>query len=88
MGDNALKKSAKIMLNSFRAEDIISRVGGDEFIAILSNTSETTASSILDRIKNEYQSNPLDFIKLSISIGVATKELESEDICDTFKKAQ
>jgi diguanylate cyclase (GGDEF)-like protein len=88
MGDNALKKSAKIMLNSFRAEDIVSRVGGDEFIAILPKTSADTAKLIVDRIKSKCQSDPLDFIKISISFGVSTKELETEDIRDVLKKAE
>lgn len=88
MGDNALKKSAKIMLNSFRTEDIISRVGGDEFIAILPKTTEETALTIVDRIKSKCVRNPLDYIEISISFGVATKELESEDISEILKKAE
>ncbi|MBP1927314.1 diguanylate cyclase (GGDEF)-like protein [Sedimentibacter acidaminivorans] len=88
MGDNALKKSARIMMNSFRTEDIISRVGGDEFIIILPKTTEEIASSIVDRIKNKFENNPLDFIKLSISFGVATKEVASENIRDVLKKAE
>jgi len=88
MGDNVLKRSSKIMLSSLRSEDIISRVGGDEFIAILPKTTEATASMIVDRIKNKCESNPLDFIKISISFGVATKQFENEDIRDALTKAE
>lgn len=88
MGDNTLKKAAKIMLNSFRSEDIIGRVGGDEFVAVLPKTTEKTALSIMDRIKNKCIKNPLDYIEISISFGVATKEFESEDISEILKKAE
>ncbi|MFA9423109.1 MAG: GGDEF domain-containing protein, partial [Sedimentibacter sp.] len=43
MGDSALKKAAEIMTDCFRDEDIISRIGGDEFIILLPKTSEETA---------------------------------------------
>ena len=36
-------KAAEIMTSSFRDEDIISRVGGDEFVILLPTTMEKTA---------------------------------------------
>ncbi len=88
MGDSALKRAADIMINSLRDEDIISRVGGDEFIVLLPKTSEVTAQRIVERIKQKFESNPLDYIKMSISLGVATKTDENEDIQNILKKAE
>lgn len=88
MGDGALKKVAEIMSSSFRDEDIVSRVGGDEFVVLLPKTSEETAQSIVERIKQKCDTNPLDFIKISISFGVATKVEEDEDIQKVLKKAE
>ncbi len=88
MGDNALKKAAEIMTNSFRDEDIISRVGGDEFIVLLPKTTEETALAIVERIKRRCEKNTLDYIKISISFGVAKKEIEDEDINKLLKKAE
>ncbi len=88
MGDNALKKAAEIMLQSFREEDIISRVGGDEFIVLLPKTDDETAQAIVDRIKTKCEDNPLDYVKISISFGVATKTEENEDIQKVLKKAE
>ncbi len=50
-GDYALKSIANILVNSFRASDIIGRIGGDEFaiLALLSNTENI--GSITNRIK-------------------------------------
>lgn len=39
-GDLFLKKIADILRDAFRKEDIVSRWGGDEFIAILPHTRE------------------------------------------------
>jgi diguanylate cyclase (GGDEF)-like protein len=88
MGDRALKRAAEIMINSFRDEDIISRVGGDEFIILLPMTMEKTALEIIERVKKKCQSNPLDYIKINISFGVATKTSLDEDINKIYKKAE
>ena len=88
MGDNTLKKAADIMTSSFREEDIICRVGGDEFIALLPKTSEETALKVIERVKSKCEINPLDFLKISISFGVATKESKDTDINTVLKKAE
>ncbi len=88
IGDKALKRVAQLMKNAFRKEDIISRVGGDEFVILLPKTSEKTALSIVKRIKEQCIANPLDFITISISFGVATKINEEENIFEAYKKAE
>lgn len=88
MGDRALKRVAELMRKAFRKEDIISRVGGDEFVVLLPKTSEKTALSIVKRIKEDCVANPLEFIKISVSFGVAAKTSVEEDIHEMFKKAE
>ncbi|MEA4963537.1 HD-GYP domain-containing protein [Lutispora sp.] len=88
MGDKALKRVAEIMKRAFRKEDIVSRVGGDEFVVLLPKTTEKTALSIVNRIKEDCIANPLDFIKISISFGAATKKNGEEDIFEIYRKAE
>lgn len=88
MGDKALKRVADLMKSAFRKEDIISRVGGDEFVILLPKTTEKTALSIIKRIKDDCIANPLDFIKISISFGAATKIKSEEDINEVYRKAE
>ena len=88
MGDCVLKRAAEIMTDSFRDEDIISRVGGDEFIILLPITTEDTALEIVKRVKRKCELNPLDYIEINISFGVATKSSEDEDINKIYKKAE
>lgn len=88
MGDRALKRVAELMKRAFRKEDIVSRVGGDEFVVLLPQTPEKVADAIVKRIKNDCAANPLDFIKISISFGIATKIAGDEDIHDIYKRAE
>lgn len=88
MGDRALKKVADIMAKSFREEDIISRAGGDEFYILLPKTVEATALEIVDRVKGRCKSNPLEFIQMSVSFGVATKTSSDEDMDKIVKTAE
>ena len=87
MGDKVLKRVASIMKDSFRKHEIISRIGGDEFAAILPMTSEDTAVEIVERVKVELEKNPLDYIVLSVSFGVATKVYKDESILEILQKA-
>lgn len=88
MGDSVLQKAAEIMTASFREEDIICRVGGDEFVILLPKTSQETALEIIERVRYKCEFNPLDFIRINISLGVATKESEDIDIDEVLKKAE
>lgn len=88
MGDSVLKKAAEIMTDSFRDEDIISRVGGDEFVILLPMTIEKTALDIVERVKRKLENNPLEFIKINISFGTATKTSVDEDMKKIYKKAE
>lgn len=86
-GDLALKKTAKIIKTGCRADDIISRVGGDEFVILLPKTSLDEAKAIVDRINSEIKKEKVEAINLSISFGCATKRYEYENIEDIIKIA-
>ena len=49
-GDRAIRAVADILKITFRRSDIISRVGGDEFVIISADTLENGAGSIIDKI--------------------------------------
>lgn len=87
MGDKTLIRVAEIMKKNFREEDIISRIGGDEFAILLPKTTEETANKIVKRIKVDCAANPLDYLVINISFGVATKINEDEDISKIIQKA-
>ena len=73
-GDRALVRVASILSESFRVEDYICRIGGDEFATIMVNTGPQFADLIREKIThiNERLLHPDDGSPpLSLSVGVA-----------------
>lgn len=87
MGDYLLKRSAKLIKNSIRKEDILARQGGDEFIILLPQTEAEAAAKIIQRIKDKTGIIKGTSIPLSIALGQSTKNDENEDIEDVIKEA-
>jgi diguanylate cyclase (GGDEF)-like protein/PAS domain S-box-containing protein len=93
-GDKLLQKAAEVIKNECRADDIIARIGGDEFVLVLPRTSSEQASIIVKRINNALakqkvgSSDMLSSFVLSISFGWDSKLEETEDILVVFKKAE
>ncbi|MBI3941448.1 MAG: PAS domain S-box protein [Chloroflexi bacterium] len=86
-GDTLLRRAAQVLKNSFRAEDVVARVGGDEFIALMPNTDNTTAEQIAVRIhKRLVAHNEASEVPLSMSLGIATIE-KGEKLDDGLKQA-
>lgn len=72
-GNELLKRIAQIM-KVFRTEDIVARIGGNKFAAILPLSDETIGESAISRLKNTLavQSNKFQDPQPVISFGVAT----------------
>jgi diguanylate cyclase (GGDEF)-like protein len=73
IGDKVLKQVSSIMINSVRSVDIPARIGGDEFIIILYNTSLDNAKVIGNKILKqvrEYATNFTKCNKFGISAGM------------------
>src|SRR5665648_941234 len=88
MGDDLLKKVAEVIKAGCREDDIIARIGGDEFIVLLPKTDATMAEKVINRIKEAMETNKSGAIDISISFGFETKINRNEDINEVFKKAE
>lgn len=87
-GDLLLQKAAQTMKNVCRADDIITRWGGDEYIIILPKTSNEDAKAIAKRIKIQFSKEYIIAFSCSISLGCDTKNDISVDIMQTIKNAE
>ncbi|MFQ3228753.1 sensor domain-containing diguanylate cyclase [Reinekea sp.] len=73
-GDYALKKFAQVLLNTIRECDVAGRWGGDEFIALLTDSNEQKVHSVLERLKknlDEFNLSSKKPFKIEYSVGVA-----------------
>ena len=87
-GDTALKELARILTETFRTDDYVARIGGDEFAVILPQCSSSAVSIIKQKILtiNEKLVNITNNIKpVSISVGVAFSEEGFNE--ELFKRA-
>ena len=86
-GDKLLVKTAEILKNSLRKEDILARWAGDEFVILLPQTTKEKAEKIIKRIKNKNKELSEKNIPISIGMGVATKNTVRELIDKVLEKA-
>lgn len=85
MGDSVLKKVSAALTASFRAEDYVCRIGGDEFAAILLHTNSSMRAMIenkLERIRARLAdtSDGLPVITLSIGVAFCDAKHETDDL--------
>lgn len=92
IGDKALKTAAKIMKENVRIDDIVARIGGDEFAILLPNTPKQDVKMIYERIKGSYNdhiTSSITKIPWSISMGYATTDTDTGiDISEAQKLAE
>jgi len=91
VGDALLKAVARKLKSIIRENDVVARIGGDEFIILLNDFSDTGAiepviSKILDMFHKEWNIQK-HFLRLSTSIGVAIYPDDSKEINELMKFA-
>ena len=79
-GDQALHDTARILVQTFRASDIIARLGGDEFAVLAIDTTECNAETVQRRLQQNldiHDAHPHHPYVLSFSLGVIHVDLKS-----------
>lgn len=88
-GDKVLKAVAKVLKQCFHKDDIVARIGGDEFIVLLADISKKEIEEAKQKIYSQIYNFNLENIdiELTVSVGVAVSENMSINISDLFSEA-
>lgn len=75
-GDKVLVEVSKTIKESLRKTDYVARFGGEEFVAILPDTSMHKVVAPVERLRSKIEKNDIRYgdiqVKVTISIGVAS----------------
>ena len=90
-GDLVLKSITETAKCAIRGHDILGRIGGEEFLVVLNNTSLVEAIEIAERIKSDIEKTSIkegeNVIKMTASFGVAQKRAQLNSFKDLLKNA-
>lgn len=90
-GDFVLQKLAQVLAHSLRTDDIVCRLGGDEFLIICSNTDKTGALHVAEHTRRKVAELRVptggEPWHGSVSIGIAARSAEIKDCNSLIKLA-
>ena len=78
-GDHVLRKVADVLNGETRAEDMVARIGGDEFVAVFPNLTHPGKLVAIARRIIDALTRPIPFedrvCKISASVGITTSDI-------------
>lgn len=87
-GDLLLRRVSDVLLNICSQYGIITRIGGDEFVVVITNFSQQRTEKLVDAIINEIDKKKINNILPSISIGWETRNSMQESLRDIIRKVE
>jgi len=89
-GDNVLKIIANMMFQQIRKSDFIFRIGGEEFVLILTNTDVSQAGVLVEKLRKAVKAREFSFkqecVTLSLSAGL-TETWDGDSVKSIYERA-
>ncbi len=90
-GDEVLKNVARILTAALRETDLAGRIGGEEFAALLPETSTADAVEVAQRLRATIESANVGSaetpLKITASIGVSQRQDSDKELLTLLKRA-
>lgn len=91
VGDELLMDAAKRIAEAVRSEDVVARIGGDEFAILVTNLKSDEdlgglATKIAEKLSAPFNIEGINFF-VTASIGIASYPADSEEVEDLIKYA-
>ena len=74
VGDEAIKKVARVLKSNFRGDDYVCRIGGDEFVVLMNHAPKKVSSLVAHKVKQinrDLSAADSDVPAYSVSVGIA-----------------
>jgi two-component system, cell cycle response regulator len=91
-GDFVLTElGAQVKASGLRERDLAGRYGGEEFIIVLTNSNETQAAEVAERVRKRIEEFDFQYdkkkIPVTVSLGVAAMKKDYHEFTDLYKAA-
>ena len=87
-GDELLKLTTKVLKDVCKENELIFRIGGDEFAIIIPKAKENECETLIKNIIDSCNNYKHDLIKISIALGYSVTYDLDKSIYDTLKEAE
>lgn len=88
VGDRLLIEATMTLKREIRGKDTVARIGGDEFVIIMPNTSRDEAILLSERLSQLFHDKAIEGLPISASFGEAVKVDDSLSISEVFNLAE
>jgi len=90
-GDAALIETVRRLRESLRTEDLIGRLGGEEFVAVMPSTDGAAALAAAERMRSSFADQPMPIgggdITITVSVGVAVLDARDQQYSHLLRRA-
>ena len=91
-GDEVLRQTAEICHSRLRGSDFMGRVGGEEFVLLLPDTSQTSAYHVAERMRAHLSETSIELgngaiLNITASFGVAAMGVNDPDFNAVLERA-